>query len=146
MGVNITTLRNELLTDPRDIGYAALISPNRQDADLADAVNLVRPGGNYQINREPVQPKDIIKAIDPLDFAAISPTQSQALSLLFSTMVLDLSDSNTKTNLLANLPALGTTKSALTALAKRQGSRSEVLFGNGVSVTASDIAAALNAP
>lgn len=142
----LPVLKNELINDPKGLGYAPLYA-NGQDADLATMINLVREGGDYQVDNDPVLPRDVVKAITQADLDALTPTALQKLTILFLLGTLDLSDATTRGLLASIFPPGGGTRTALSVLSKRQGTRGEVLFASrGIRVTASDVAAARNQP
>ena len=135
----LIALKSELINDPKGLGLNVLYA-NGQDQDAADALNLIRVGGDYQINAEPVHAKDVVKAISLADFNAMTPTDFQKLTILFLMGDIELANPVTQTLLGSVFPAGGQTRTNLIALSKRQGCRAEVLFGNGVRVSASDVA------
>lgn len=145
MSIDYTALKNELINDPKGLGYAPLYA-NGQDQDLADLMNVVRAGGDYQIDNEPVTKEDVVKAVTSQDFAAMSALDFTKLLVLFLMGEIDLANAATQTLLASVFPANGGTRTNLIALAKRQGTRGEKLFGGGVRLSASDIAQARNMP
>lgn len=142
----LNALKTELNTDPKTLGIAAKLSVG-DDQGIADLLNAIHAsGGDFQVNREPVAPSVIVTKIAPEDFQAMTTSQQGQLALLFVISALNLSDTNTFTNLTGCFPNDGDTIRNLTLLQKRQGSRAEVLFGNGVVVTSSDVAHAKELP
>lgn len=135
----IVVLKSELINDPKGLGLNALYA-NGQDQDVANVLNVIRVGGDYQINAEPVHAKDVVKSITLADFNAMTPTDYQKLTILFLMGDIDLSNIVTQTLLGSVFPAGGQTRTNLIALSKRQGCRAEVLFGNGVRISASEVA------
>lgn len=155
------TLKTELLTDPRGYGYAPLRTSGSDNA-LADLLNLVRDGTNtgpaIPIRRVDVLSKELWEAIDVGDMTALpgSPTAAQlsterrqlawltGLPAIPRIRLLNDDGSNTPavTNLLAIFPVSGT-RTRITALASRNGSRAEELFGRDTRITDTDVAIAL---
>jgi hypothetical protein len=148
-------LKTELQTDPTALGYAATGS---NDLAKADLLNLPRAG--ITIRRADVTPKELIEAISIADYVA-SPSNPSAIQLSTERRYLawlsglssletvrlfndDGSNGPVALNLIAMFTAGSGTLTRLTALAQRQGSRAEQLFGVGVRVSASDIGAALS--
>lgn len=137
-----TALKTELTTDPTALGYAPLLTSGDQSG-IATLMNTIKPGGAFQVNNEPVSPSQVALEITPADFQAMTSTQQSQLALLFVIPSLDLSDANIFANLSACFPNAGETITNLSVLKKRQGTRGEVLFGNGERITANDISTAL---
>lgn len=106
-------LKNEITTDPAGLGYVAL-SAAGDDQGIADALNLVRTG----------------TAADGKSYS------------LFQGQVLDATRQNVRAIIVGIFSGMTATVSALTALASRNASRAEVLFGQGATVTTRDIALA----
>lgn len=153
-------LKSELNNDPRAYGYAPLRTSGSDNA-LADLLNLVRDGTNgtaIPIRRADIASKELWEAIDVTDMTALpgAPTATQlsaerrqlawltGLPAIPRIRLLNDDGSNTPAvaNLLAIFPASGT-RTRLTALASRNGSRAEELFGRDVRLTDADVAIAL---
>lgn len=145
MAINYATLKTEIQNDPAGIGYAAFVTAEN-DAGLAGALNLVRAGASYSIFKSSIPIKDVIANIVAADFATLTTLQIEKLQLLFAgnTSGLDATDLNTRSIILGIFSGMTTTVSNLTTLAKRQGSRAEVLFGMGTVITDHDIGRARN--
>jgi hypothetical protein len=139
------TLKNELTNDPEVLGYAALLAIGN-DQGLADLINAIGVGGDFQVPREPVTPSTIIDAITVDDFLAMQPTDFQRLQFVLSSQqTTNLANESTREKVLATLPADGPSRTAVNNLQTRQGTRGEVVLGvNGIRLTANDIAAARN--
>lgn len=156
MSMTAAALRTELQTDPAALGYAALVASGN-DAGLASLLNAPRAG--IAVRRADISTQELAEAILVTDFTALpaNPTAAQLSSerrylawltgLLAGSAVRLLNDDGTDTPVVANLKAIfaaGTgTHTRLVALASRQGSRAEQLWGRGATVGASDVAAAL---
>ena len=155
----LAALKSEIQTDPLTYGYPAVIA---QHNTLADLINKVRDGSDGEaaitIRRTDISVADVYAAIEVADYAALpgSPTAAQLsterrylgwLSGLaaFDTVRLlndDGTDAPPMVNFKAMFPVSGT-RTRLTALASRFGSRAEQLFGIGTVVADTDIALAL---
>lgn len=151
----IAQLKSELTTDPTGLGLTALYTAGN-DQGAADALNLRR--ATVTIRRADIAAKELWEAIDVADMTALpaSPTAAQLsterrqlawLSGLPNIGALRLlNDDGTNAPPVANLVAMfaaGTlTRTRITALGTRQGSRAEQLFGRDVAVSADDIARA----
>jgi hypothetical protein len=71
--MTIAILAEELTTDPRAIGYAAM---DAQQA--ADALNLVRTGDNqYRTRRADISGQELLEAIDLRDFTTPAGTLAE---------------------------------------------------------------------
>jgi hypothetical protein len=158
--IDLTVLRTELLTDPNAYGYAEYVADgsDQATADLLnavrDGVTVPRPGkpigAAISVRRADITPSELLEAIDSRDIAA-SPAASllawfQSVTQLAQIRLLNADGSNTR--VIANLQRLITldtnlSRTRLTAIASRAGSRAEQLFGTGTRVEWSDVATAL---
>ena len=148
MAINYVQLKTELNTDPNAYGYAPLIAIGN-DQGLADMLNL--PRAAIVMPRPDVSPLEILEAIKVTDFIATgnqsilygswfeSVTQYPSVRILKT----DGSDTRLMTNMMTLLVNGSQSEVRLRALASRQGSRAEQLFGVGTSVGNWDIAQAL---
>lgn len=155
MAVDLAALKTELITDPRTYGYAPLVAIEDGNG-LADMLNLVRTGANggpvITIRLGSIPNKLIREAIVMADMPALSGTpnatalsvERQQLAWLTGLIVGDttvrlLNNDGTNGPIIQNLQAMfpaGTgTRTRLVALAQRNGSRVEELFGERESVT-----------
>lgn len=142
----LALLKTELQNDPKSLGYAALLSVGN-DSGVADAINLVRSGGDFQRPSEPVAGSTITALITPEDLAAMTGTQVNNLGMLLSSGIVDLNAGNNLANILSCLPNAGTSRTAVNALSLRNGSRGEVLFAtNGIVVSSNDVSNAQQLP
>jgi hypothetical protein len=156
MAIDYTVLKTELNTDPNAYGYAAPRNAGN-DVTLAELVNLVR--ATIQIRRSDITPQEVAAAIDVVDYTALpgSPTAAQLsterrflawLTAVFAlpTMRL-LNDDGSNGPIISNFQAMfgaaTGTRTRLIALASRNGSRGEQLFGAGTIITSFDVARAL---
>ena len=148
MPIDYVALKSELLNDPAGLGYSVPIAAE-DDPAVADMINLIRSGTaadgkSYSLFRKDIQPKEIVNCIASADFAGSTQLQIAKLNLLFVSNPIDASLTNVRANfqgIFSNASA--GTIAALAAVAVRNGSRAEVLFGYGVNITSSDIATAL---
>lgn len=141
-------LKSELVNDPASLGFSALISTGNHDS-IASSLNQVRSGTAadgkpYSIFRNDISPKEIVNSIASADFSTATALQIQKLNLLFVAGVIDATLTNVRANM-QNIfsSASAGTIAALAAIASRNGSRVEVLFGIGSSIVSNDIAIAL---
>ena len=151
----IHDLKVEIRDDPATIGYQAIIAgfPTPDDANdaIARELNKVRNGVAYRFDTKLMDTghdtsfladrSKIWRAVDPVEFAALTTTK--ALMVCFSMMV---QQNFNKAEHVAFFSTIftpgGPTMTAIAALATRQGSRAEVLFGEGFVVTGNDVHAA----
>jgi hypothetical protein len=141
----LTTLKTFLTADAHALGIAAHLTTGDVGA-VANIMNTVQPSsaGWAQVNNEPVSPSDVVAAITPADFAAMTLDQKQSLIVLETIPLLDLSVAGVLTNLKSCFQSSGDTVTAIQAMSKRAGRPGEVLFGNGVLLTANDISNAMS--
>jgi hypothetical protein len=156
----LTALASEIRTDPLTYGYGVNITSGNDQA-IADLLNKVRDGTDGKaaitVRRPDCTPAEILEAIDVRDFPA-APTGVNNIPLAqswlesitqFSSIRLALSD-GTKTTTRKNIDRLvGDTQGSQTrldAVAIRNGSRAEQLFGFGVRISSGDVAASLGRP
>ena len=154
--IDYLALKTELLTDPSGLGYAASVSSG-DDVTTAAVLNVAR--GAITIRRADINVQEFWNAIDVADFTALpgAPTVAQlsserrflawlsGLAALQTVRLLndDGTDTPVVTNLKAMFPAGSATRTRLLALAIRNGSRAEQLFGVDTIVGSQDIARAL---
>ena len=142
----LLVFKAELVSDPKALGYAALLSVGN-DSGVATLVNAIGSGGAFQVPNEPVTASTVLANITPTDLAAMTSTQVQNLSLYLTAQTIDLSTNggNNLANVLSCLPNPGTSRTTVTNLSVRQGTRGEVLFGiNGIRVVANDVSNAMS--
>jgi hypothetical protein len=142
--INYTTLKTELTTDPKRLGYATRLA-NGDDAGVADVMNnRTLPSGAAPVWRNDVRVGEIVNNIQSADFSALNQLQCTKLQLLFSGQnFLDTSLPNLRSNFSSIFSGMTTTLNALTAMAQPSGSRGEVIFGWGTVITANDVATAI---
>jgi len=145
MSINYISLQSEVKNDPAALGYSG-----KTDEQITNILNTVgsgtaADGKSYTIFRNDILPKEIVNCIDPVDFTAATQLSISKLELLFVAAPIDA----TLTNVRANFQnifsgASATTKNALSAVAQRNGTRAEVLFGTGTVINSVDIGKARN--
>lgn len=134
----IALLQAELFTDPVQLGYGPFLTAGDDNA-LTDIVNLVRVGLSYQVNSDPVSPSQLFAALDPTDFSVLTTTDLARLQAVLTTPSLNLALSNIQTMVKGVFPLGPTTQATIAALALRQGSRAEVLWGPHTVVTPNQV-------
>jgi hypothetical protein len=141
-------LHDEIVADAATLGYKTGPGAWKEDGDIALLINQVRSGAAYQVSRVDINPSEILEAIDSRDFVA-SPAAAllswfESVTQLASARL--QKDDGTDTTVLANLKRLvnntNLTQTRLNQLARRLGSRGEVLWGYGVAITPYEVAMA----
>jgi hypothetical protein len=166
--VNVPLLKQELQADQAGLGYAPLFASG-QDRLIADILNFIRDGATpcpvnnivgaaITVRRIDISVSELYAAIDVADYPAlpVNPTAAQLSSerrflawlsgLTALAVVRLLNDDGSDTPVVKNLRAMFAqatpTFQRLAALASRNGSRAEQLFGPRTIVTSDDVAAA----
>lgn len=94
------------------------------------------------IFRNDIQPREIINVIDPANFVAAQQIQLSKLQILFQGAPIDAQLPTLRANF-ASIFSGTASMSGINSIAQRQGSRGEVLFGAGVTISVSDVQQAL---
>lgn len=137
MPINYTALATEINTDPKTLGYAG-----KSDYDRAVILNTVGASAETVI-RAFTNTAEIVAAIDPTEFAALTAANKLFLTdVVLAAPTVKSGDSNLRTAIAAIFVA-GTTRTRLIAAASKSASRAEVLFGEGITVSDTDVAKAL---
>ena len=134
---SLQALHDEIVNDPNGYGLTALGDAG-STGDIAALLNEVRQSIN--INRGPIPAYEIINAVDPTDWLALSADQKLLFQTLTGAGTVDAGDANV---VAAFVDMFGGTGSitALAGVKDRDGSRAEQLFGRAVTHT--DVARAL---
>jgi hypothetical protein len=159
--ISIAALKNEIMSDPLGLGYAVHLATGNHKA-LADLINYRRDGvsapssvpgavaGPAILVPGRVEVERIFDAIDVRDISgSVTNAQLTWLRALFSLRWVflanpDGTNSRTMDNLLRIVTSdTNGSRTRLQALAKRNGSRAEQLFGIEESVSPDDIGKAL---
>lgn len=95
--------------------------------------------------RNDIAPREIINAVEPVDFRALQQIQLSKLQILFQAAPIDVQLSGLRQNFQSVFSGSATLLSGnLTSIAMRQGSRGEVLFGTGTNISTQQVQEALN--
>ena len=134
----LAALKSELVNDPASVGYA---TPRTQGDTqrLADLINAVGAGTTF---RNDIAPKEVINAIAAADFAGLTAVKCAQLQLLLLAAPIDATLTNVRQRF-ADIFVAGTTLTALQAMAQRNCSRAETLWGTGTTITPEQVARAL---
>jgi hypothetical protein len=137
---NDSQLFAEVSTDPATLGYAAAYGQPvttgsaGNDQALLDALNLVRQGAAYQIQRTLMPAYEVAALMNPAEFNALTGGKQQQLVSIFAALQVDVSSQNMRNILFDGptsiFPNPGVTRTSLIAAVKRQGSRAEVVCGS----------------
>ena len=135
-------LFTEVSTDPSvpPLNYATaygqpvILGSKGNDQALLDALNLIRQGAQFQIQRTLMPAYEIAALMNPAEFEALTDIKRQQLVSLFAPLQVDVSSQNMR-DILFNgptsiFPNPGATRTALINAVKRQGSRAEVVCGS----------------
>lgn len=145
MAVDLTALATEINTDPASLGLVALKNAGSDQA-IADALNLVRAGAGFVVNRTDISARELMGAVVNTEYLALDTGHQNLWQTLLITAPVDASNTQTRTTVAAIFSSGTTTRANLVALSTRQGSRAEVLWGAGTVVRAIDVSRALARP
>ena len=137
MPLSLAALKTELTTDPTALGYATHVA-NGTTWQLAELLNTSRAG--ISIFRASIPTWEVVACTDKTEYDALTAGNKQLYQILVSTGTINATDARIRA-MFASIFAAGSTRTALNAMASRQGSRAEQLFGVGV--TSEDCAKAL---
>ena len=139
-----TLLRAELVADPEGLGYSGYLALGDY-VDVANLLNNVGSGSAYTVWRNNITPREIINSIQPSDFAKLTQQQHNQLTELYQSAPIDATLSGLRQNFQNVFSGSATLLSGfLVGVATEQGSRFQVLFGPGASVSDSQVSQAWN--
>ena len=136
MAVDLAALATEISVDPQVLGFAG-----KNDGQIAALLNAI--GGSGE-TLEPENITNIIaqKAVDGAEFLALTTAQQNLWLAILTIATIPVKDAVIRAQV-TSVWAAGTTRTNLIALQTRSASRSEILCGEGVSVTTGNVAIAL---
>lgn len=139
----LQALHDEIENDPETIGYKDG-SAWKSDDVIAGLIN--DPTNGDTIERRNISPQEIIEQIAIADWLAIDAAERLYIQLLPSLPVISAVQDGTEVrgNLLSIFDAGTTTRDNLIAVVQKQGSRAEVLWGEGTVISVSQVAHAAN--
>lgn len=147
--LTLQALHDEIENDPESVGYKEAGGAWKGDQVIADLLN--DPANGAPIFRLAVSPQEIVSSIPIGEYRTYSQAERDWLRTLLghggSALVggtIDASDNVVRGNLLALMPAGSVARDNLIAKVQRQGSRAEVLWGEGTTVTVSNVGEAAN--
>lgn len=154
MAIDYVALKAEIQNDPQTYGYAAWVAAAEPEK-VAGALNKVRDGTDGEaaitIRRPDISAAEVLEAVDNRDFSAnphpLHVAWFQSVTQLPTIRLIH--DNGTDTRALGNIrrllenPGTQGSRDRITAIANRNGSRAEQLFGAGTVVSIQDVATAL---
>lgn len=135
MGIDYKILQNELNTDPNGIGYAPLLAATNFNGVMAllNTRNAKLP----LVVHEPIAANDFMAAIKASELVTLTTSQLAQVQLYVTANNVDIGDPDVQgwINLVWPSTTAPNTNAALTALASRQQSPVEFLFGIGTTIS-----------
>lgn len=142
MAMTTAALRAEIDNDPKSLGYATLRA--QSNAPEALAAKLNEAGASAEtLFRSYLPLEDALAGIVASEFNALSAAAKTACDQFLRGTRIKTGDANMRATLGALFAAGTTSRTNLLALASRDASRAEALWGEGAYVRAADVAAAL---
>lgn len=141
---DLTQLRDEIEADPEALGYKEASGAWKADDVIAGLLN--DPANGATIWRTGIPMSDVYGAVDWAEFVGLAATPREAFRLITSTEVLDADSANIQNALgqIFTSTDAPNSRAALMSLAQKQGSRAEVLWGDGTTISASEVGRAAN--
>jgi hypothetical protein len=155
----LQALHDEIEADPQTVGYKNGDGTWKGDAEIADLIN--DPVNGATITRKLIQRNEIIYGIEPgecvqtsSDVApdgVFSDTERWWLSMILRDEIVDANDSEIFAGLLQLFPTeaerpgfRGTSRVNIQSTLQRQGSRAEILWGEGRTMSIGNVGHAAN--
>jgi hypothetical protein len=138
VAINYTQLATEINTDPKSLGYAG-------KSDYAIAVILNTPGASAEtIFKAYTDTSEIVAGIVRAEWDALSAANKQFLNeVILNAPKVKTGDSNLRSSV-GGIFGVGTTsRTNLVNVASKSATRGEVLFGEGTTISDTDVAKAL---
>jgi hypothetical protein len=130
--MNYTALKAEIQNDPASLGYSSYRASGN-DAGLAILMNTPQVSATYKVNTAEISAPEFVNVVNRAEFDALSAADKSYLNWIIQAGTLVVSGGEVR-NALASLFGVGTTsRTNFLALASKQISRSEYLFGTLVS-------------
>lgn len=140
--VPISALTTELQTDPTGRGYAAHVATGNHD-ELARLINEFQ--GGITVEKPSITSQELIDSVVQTEYGGLSAANRQYFDMLAGSARIDTRTGRPARVGLLNIFAAGTTtRTNLTAVVQRNGSRAEQLWGYGTVVTVAEIGQALS--
>ena len=144
---SLQALHDEIENDPMELGYKTG-GVWKEDAVIVDLINATTGPGAASIMRKLIQPTEIWTSIPYSEYenygAAKREWLDTALELAGGSGIIDANDQVVYDNLIAVFPAGSEARANILGKIQRTGSRAEVLWGEGKTVSISEVAHAAN--
>ena len=135
-------LKNEILLDPKGIGYGAHITPGGTSSfPIADLMNAINPA--IRIKRGVVPASEFVLEIDQAEYNILTDRKAMQWETLIAGGSINFDDPRAIAQFTSIFGVNSISKGNLTALAFRSGSRTEELFGARAVATRLDISKGL---
>lgn len=139
-------LHDEIEADPQALGYKNQDGTWKGDQEIADLLN--NPANGDTITRRLIEPREIFDSIPIAEYEGYAAWKREwldtALELAGSAGVINGTDPVVWDNLVACFPQGSGARENILAKIQREGSRAEVLWGEGVSISASQVGHSAN--
>lgn len=129
--MNYAALKNEIVTDPSTKGYAAPWNSG-SDWRVAELLNEISTG--TMVDRGVIRSYEIISATVPAEWATLTAAEKQRFQTLTGAGEVDSLNANVRSAFNAMFSSTSATRTALTALLTRPGSRAEIVVGQSVNL------------
>lgn len=140
----LQALHDEIENDPEAIGYKEVGGEWKEDNIIADLINDPANGAN--ILRKLIQPDEIFQSIDVTEWEILTEGRRQYISLITKGEIVDATFSSIfdGLNTVFNNTDAPNTRAEILSRVQRQGSRAEVLWGEGKIVSIAEVGHAAN--
>ncbi len=145
--VDLTALRDEIVNDPQGVGYKSSATADdwKGDQEIVDLINALSGPGAEMIRRSLVTNSEIRESVDLTEWAAMSAANREWVQMhLSDDAPIDITQDPVFDGLTTVFPQGSATRAVLLPKIQRQGSRSEVLWGEATQVTAGNVGRAFN--
>ena len=139
----LEALKDEIVNDPESLGYKTAPLDWKSDQEIADLIN--DPANGAIVRRQSVRVSDIKAVILEAHFNGLSPGESDYLMFVLDAESIDPRPNPIHDGILGVWSGgASVTKNAIQALMEKQGSRAEVLWGEGRTISLRDVGGAQN--
>ncbi len=147
--IDYSALKNEIATDLKALGYAALVASGN-DQGIADLLNATTGSGAATVGLTSLTKDEFVLGFAPAiytNLSTLSTTKQQQwrdiLNIINGATAVDLSTSNVQALLAQGVSDGLITQAEINAVTQKTGSRAEFLFGAGTVISNSDVSFAL---
>ena len=142
-------IKAEIESDPQSLGYKNPDTTWKGDQEIADLMNAITGPGAETITRRLIKPEEIFNSIPYAEYQLYLPEKREYIDTLLEMSggsgVIDGTDAVVWSNLITLFPQGSQARTNVLAKIQRTGSRAEVLWGEGVTISARDVGEAANA-